>query len=105
MPWVRVGPGLDGLQALHERQARAEKIEVLNMEDFETGLAQLRNVRLGVLVEERENVARGVESTLRIGEHIQLDLSDSLRLKLLIQRNVRVLDAAEHVAEHDEKGE
>ncbi len=91
VPWVGPGPRFDLLEAGDEREAGAVEVEVLDVEHLEAGLLEHRRG----LVRQPDDVqaqAVGVVATLGVGEDVELDLADLLRLELLGDGRVEVLE-------------
>ena len=65
MVWICVRPFFERLEAGLERQAVGFEIEVLNVQNLETGRVQLGNAGNRILIDYDERTASGVEPAIR----------------------------------------
>ncbi len=93
VPGMCVRPSLHLLEALHEGQARALEVDLLDVEHLEARLFQLGDPGIRRQAQQRQDVALVVEPAGRVGEHVELDLTDLLVVELHVEGRVRVLEA------------
>ena len=86
---VGVGPRLELLEAPHEGEARGAVVDLLDVEHLEAGLLHHGVDRLEA--EERLGLGRGVATTVRVLEHVELH-GPQAEVELLGEGGVRVLD-------------
>ena len=69
------------------------EVDVLDVQNFQARLVQRRNTRLRICARNQYETAPGrVQSPIRIGEDVDLDLTHTM-VELLLQRKGRVLEA------------
>jgi hypothetical protein len=102
VPAMRVGPVLDRPQTLLEREAVGLEVEVLDVEHLVAGKLEVGDSRVRVLADQDETAAAREEAAVRIGPHVELDLTDALVRELLIERRVRVLPRVQGAREREQ---
>lgn len=87
-----VGPGDHRSQTRAQREAGGFEVDVLHVQHLEARFVQVGDARLRRQADERGADPPRVQAALRVGEHVELDLPHALRVELLIERKMLVVE-------------